>query len=210
MSLPKHIVSLELDLRNTSCSAISLRYTVSRSRLGTSMPTTPLPGIGATIHTRIASITIAKSSANDAILDSLMPGPGKNSYIVTTGPGRISTTSPVIPKSASLARSFSAVVRNASLSRVERSFLSHSSTSSGGSVKLLRSPRNSNCPGSRRLTGAGGFFGSTINGVRATGTGVGSAGDAAVTNAASTPGASNGRGPIAQGGRDGEAGAITI
>ena len=36
--------------------------------------------------------------------------------MVTTGPGRISTTSPTMPKSASLARSFSAVTRNASLS----------------------------------------------------------------------------------------------
>ena len=65
--------------------------------------------------------------------------------MVTTGPGRISTTSPTMPKSASLARSFSAVMRKASLSSAVRSFLSHSSTSSGGSVKLLRPPTNSNC-----------------------------------------------------------------
>ncbi len=123
MSLPSAIVSLLLARWNTSCSTISLRNTVSRSRFGTSMPTTPLPGMGATMRTRIASIAIARSSASEAIFDTLMPGPGRNSYIVTTGPGRISTTSPTMPKSASLARSFSAVVRNASLSSALRSGL---------------------------------------------------------------------------------------
>ena len=96
-----------------------------------------------------------------------MPGPGKNSYMVTTGPGRISTTSPTMPKSASLARSFSAVARNASLSSAVRSFLSHSSTSSGGSVKLLRSPTNSNWSWSFRRVGFGGALGSTMSGMRA-------------------------------------------
>ena len=41
------------------------------------MPTTPLPGIGATMRTRIASIAIARSSASEAIFETLMPGPGQ-------------------------------------------------------------------------------------------------------------------------------------
>ena len=130
------------------------------------MPTTPLPGIGATMRTRIASIAIARSSASEAIFETLMPGPGRNSYIVTTGPGRISTTSPTMPKSASFARSFSAVVRKASLSSALRSGRSKSRTSSGGRVNCVRPPTNSNCSCSLCLLGFGGAFGSTMSGVR--------------------------------------------
>jgi hypothetical protein len=131
------------------------------------MPTTPLPGMGATIRTRIASMAIAKSSASEAILEILMPGPGRNSYMVTTGPGRISTTSPSMPKSASLARSFAAVLRKTSLSKAVRSFRSQLKTSSGGRVKRVRPPTNSNCSWSLRAEGLGGAFGSTMRGVRA-------------------------------------------
>ena len=41
------------------------------------MPTTPLPGMGATMRTRMASMAMARSSASAAILLTLMPGAGQ-------------------------------------------------------------------------------------------------------------------------------------
>ena len=72
--------------------------TVSRCELGTSMPTTDFPGIGATMRKLIAFMANARSSARFTILATLVPGAGSNSYIVTTGPGRTSVTLPSMPK----------------------------------------------------------------------------------------------------------------
>ena len=70
---------------------------MSRSRLGTSIPTTPLPGIGATMRIDMACSAMVRSSARPAMRLILMPGAGENSYMVMTGPGQISTTSPSMP-----------------------------------------------------------------------------------------------------------------
>ena len=59
------------------------------------MPTAALPGMGATMRTRRASSAIARSLDSAVILDSLMPGAGTNSYIVTTGPGWMAATRPL-------------------------------------------------------------------------------------------------------------------
>ncbi len=66
------------------------------------MPTTSRPGIGATIRMEIAARARARSSESPTIFDNLMPGAGRYSKVVITGPGRISTTSPFTLKSASL------------------------------------------------------------------------------------------------------------
>jgi hypothetical protein len=62
------------------------------------MPTAAFPGMGATMRTRSASSAMARSSARLTILLSRVPGAGANSYMVTTGPGRMATTSPLILK----------------------------------------------------------------------------------------------------------------
>ena len=71
--------------------------TFSRALFGTSMPTAALPGIGATMRTRSASSASARSSVRLVILLTRVPGAGAYSYIVTTGPGRMATTSPLTP-----------------------------------------------------------------------------------------------------------------
>ena len=61
--------------------------------LGISIPTARLPGIGATIRTDWAARRSAMLSASPTILESLTPGAGRISNIVTTGPLRIPMTS---------------------------------------------------------------------------------------------------------------------
>ena len=97
MSLPSPMVSFDLAFCTCSSTSTSLRYTVARVLFGTSMPTEPLPGIGATMRTRSACSDIARSFDSAEIFDSLVPGAGTNSYIVTTGPGWISATLPLTP-----------------------------------------------------------------------------------------------------------------
>ena len=73
------------------------------------------PGMGATILTLGALRANARSSERPATLLIFMPGAGLYSYMVMTGPGRISTTSPSTPKSTSfLSR------RRAFISRLSR------------------------------------------------------------------------------------------
>ena len=69
------------------------------------MPTTASPGTGAWIRTAAARRAIERSSARLTIWLTLMPEPGSNLYIVTTGPGCTSTTRPSTPKSASFCSS---------------------------------------------------------------------------------------------------------
>jgi hypothetical protein len=61
------------------------------------MPTAAFPGIGATMRIESASSAIARSLSRLAILETRVPGAGANSYMVTTGPGRIAWTSPRTP-----------------------------------------------------------------------------------------------------------------
>ena len=102
MSLPTASVRRGFAFLNESLAMISFRYTVSRVSFGISIPTAPLPGMGATMRTRKADMLIARSSARLAIFESLMPGAGTYSYMVTTGPGRISRTAPSMPYSLSV------------------------------------------------------------------------------------------------------------
>ena len=101
MSLPNARVSFERALLNALLMTTSLIDTVSRDRLGTSIPTTDLPGSGATMRRLTALSASARSSARLTMRATLVPGAGSNSYIVTTGPGLTSVTRPSIPKLAS-------------------------------------------------------------------------------------------------------------
>lgn len=69
---------------------ISRNTIVSRRRLGTSIPTVGRPGIRS-IRTFSASNESASSSASPVIRLILMPALGRNSKVVTTGPGWIVT-----------------------------------------------------------------------------------------------------------------------
>ena len=62
--LPMAKVSSPSDSANFSEFIIDLKNTVSGFILGISIPTDDLPGIGAITRTRLASITLAKSSDN--------------------------------------------------------------------------------------------------------------------------------------------------
>src|SRR5713101_3704359 len=76
--------------------------TFSRRGLETSMPTTGLPGMGASTRTESARSAIERSSARVTMRFTLTPGAGSNSKVVITGPGRTATTLPLTWKSASL------------------------------------------------------------------------------------------------------------
>ena len=86
MSLPRASFKGERNLTKGSLRRICLSATSSRRGLGTSIPTTDLPGIGATIRMLIAFMASARSSARLTILATFTPAAGSNSYIVTTGP----------------------------------------------------------------------------------------------------------------------------
>ena len=76
MSLPRAIAKGE-DIRwNSSDSRISRSTTLLVSLLGTSMPTTDLPGTGASTRTPDAARLKAMSSARPTMRLTLMPGGG--------------------------------------------------------------------------------------------------------------------------------------
>ncbi len=95
----------------------SLRLTVSRFWLGSSMPITLRPGMVAT-RADSADMLRAMSSASWMTRLALIPLAGSSSYMVTTGPGRTSTMSPRTWKSSSTLSS-----RRALRSRPARSIL---------------------------------------------------------------------------------------
>ncbi len=64
----------------------SLNVTRDRFLLGTSTPMACFPGMGATMRTLEAASLSATLSCRFVIFDSLMPGGGRSSNIVTTGP----------------------------------------------------------------------------------------------------------------------------
>ena len=76
------------------------RATVSRFALGSSMPITLRPGMVAT-RADSADMLRAMSSASWMTRLALIPLAGSSSYMVTTGPGRTSTISPLTWKSSS-------------------------------------------------------------------------------------------------------------
>ena len=91
--------------------------TVSRLALGSSMPITVRPGMVAT-RAEIALMLRAMSSASAITRVALIPGSGSSSYMVTTGPGRTSTTWPLTLKSSSTLSSSRALRSSAALSIV--------------------------------------------------------------------------------------------
>ncbi len=161
MSFPRAMVNLCCEFLNAGEERISSRYTMVLWLFGISMPMAAFPGIGATMRTLGARRARARSSERPATLLILTPGAGLSSYIVMTGPGRISTTSPSTSKSASFASS-----RRAFISRL--SFWISTGLSVGALVRRSRGGRlnspatfmkgKASCSGF--LTGSG--LGSTI------------------------------------------------
>jgi len=76
MSLPRPMVSRDGDCWNSSLSRISRSKTGLVSRLGTSMPTTDLPGTGASTRTPAAARLREMSSASPTMRLTLIPGGG--------------------------------------------------------------------------------------------------------------------------------------
>ena len=87
----------------------SLKCTVSFSLLGTSIPTACFPGIGASILIVSAAKFNAISSAKLAILLTLTPSAGFNSYLVIAGPTETFSTFADTPKLYKVFCSFVAV-----------------------------------------------------------------------------------------------------
>ncbi len=102
MSLPSASVSRLAASLNTGASMTSRKAMSSRLGFGTSMPTRFLPGMRS-MRTFSACSASARSSSMPRMRDSGMPGSGWNSKTVTTGPGWMPATAPLILNSASLA-----------------------------------------------------------------------------------------------------------
>ena len=103
MSLPRASVSGEGECWNRSDSMTSRMAMISPPPgLGTSMPTLARPG---SRSTRIDSAESASARSSERFMTwlTLMPAAGRNSYVVTTGPGWYSAISPSTPNSAHLA-----------------------------------------------------------------------------------------------------------
>jgi hypothetical protein len=119
--------------------------------------------MGATMRTRSASIAMARSSASEAMRETFTPAAGRNSNIVTTGPGRICVTCPWMPKEASFWRSFSAVAVRPSRSSGTDSLGVPVRMVMGGGTKALWPGAIVNAPLS---AGSGGFEGCCRTGGR--------------------------------------------
>ena len=85
-SFPNANASFDLWFVKASHSKISLKWTVSFSLFGISIPTACFPGIGASIRMLSAAKFKAISSAKFAFLLTLTPSAGFNSYLVIAGP----------------------------------------------------------------------------------------------------------------------------
>src|SRR5579883_205929 len=93
MSLPRPRVSLDLEPMNSAASMFSRSQMISRSRLGTWMPTVDLPAMRST---RMLSALRARQRSSVRFVMRLYftPASGLNSKVVTTGPGLICVTWP--------------------------------------------------------------------------------------------------------------------
>src|SRR3989344_7685103 len=96
-SRPKANKSGEEDLNSFSSSKL-LKPTNAADRLGISIPTKDLPGIGASMRIGCAANAKDKSFCNATILDNFTPSAGFKVYWVTVGPTLISAISTGIPK----------------------------------------------------------------------------------------------------------------
>ena len=98
ISLPNAKAKFLLVLVNSLESRTSLKNTGDCFLLGTSIPIAAFPGIGASILTPSAANPKAISSCKFTILDTLTPGLGCNSNLVTEGPLVTCTTLASTPK----------------------------------------------------------------------------------------------------------------
>ena len=136
MSLPRMIGSMPLWWAKASEATISLKLTICRSALGSSMPITVRPGIEET-RAEIALMLRAMSSARPITRLALMPGAGSSSYMVTTGPVRTAEISPLTLKSSSTVSRRRALRSRLSLSTLGFELAGGSARmSSGGSSYL--------------------------------------------------------------------------
>ncbi len=96
ISLPRASGSFIWLSPNSRAARISRKTTISRLSLGNSIPITDRPG---TVDTRAdkADMDRAISSARPMTRLAFRPAAGSSSYIVTTGPGRTLTISPLTP-----------------------------------------------------------------------------------------------------------------
>ena len=128
MSLPRASVSFDFEPINSCDSKFSRSQMISRSRLGTCIPTVDFPAMRSM---RMLSALRARhrSSVRLVMRVYLMPASGLNSNVVTTGPGLICVTCPCTSNSEYL-----------SVSTFASSFSSSASTaccSSGRCSRLL-------------------------------------------------------------------------
>ena len=79
MVFPSAMARRASDLRNSEDSRISRRYTVSRSLLAISTPTTDLPGTGAWIRMPSALMILARSSVSVTMRLTFTPDAGSTS-----------------------------------------------------------------------------------------------------------------------------------
>jgi hypothetical protein len=124
-----------------------------RFPFGTSNPMTPFPGMLGTTRTDSHRIARARSPAIATTRFAFTPGAGRNSYVVTRGPVRISVTVPSIPCSESLARRVTAFRWRVSSSAPFWPAGGGARRSSGGS-RNSRSPFRLACEASGTRAGA--------------------------------------------------------
>jgi hypothetical protein len=110
-SRPSATVSLDGEPRKIAVSTTSRSETRPTAMFGTSIPTTLLPGIGASMRSVRAASASARLSLSDSTRDRRMPGAIFSSYRVTTGPGVTSTTLAAMLKCASVCSMTSALLR---------------------------------------------------------------------------------------------------
>ncbi len=141
-------------------SRIRRMATTLKSMFGISIPTTDLPGMGASIRMVRAASAIARSSASPSIRLTLTDGSGSTSYWVTTGPAFHFTTRLGMLKLASLPTMIAALrswsmprseLRAATSSRSVRGGRRYSRGSRGEGASL---PSVTSSPASRGGTGA--------------------------------------------------------
>ena len=110
--------------------------TTSLTAFGISMPTTSLPGIGASIRIERADRAIARSSARASIRETLTWCSGLTSYWVTTGPELTATTLAGIAKLSSFS-SIRRVFEAWSIAAFGRRAVLSSRSSIGGRVQSI-------------------------------------------------------------------------
>ena len=106
-SFPRAIGSAARICRNSVDSSTSRSTTISGVGFGTSTPTAPRPGIGATMRMLGARMANARSSASAAIWRTFTPGAGSISNCVTVGPVVRPTSTPSTLNVRSVFMSFS-------------------------------------------------------------------------------------------------------